>query len=83
MGRGTELALTPLIFVGLGWLIDRAAGTSPGFTIAVGALGITGTFVKAWLGYDQDMRRVEAGKPWAPRTAAEGPAASPDQGEAT
>jgi hypothetical protein len=82
MGRGTELALTPLIFVGLGWLVDRAAGTSPGFTIGVGALGITGTFVKAWLGYDQDMRRVEAGKPWAPRTAGS-PAAGPGQDEAT
>jgi hypothetical protein len=64
LGRGTELAITPLVFIGLGWLIDQWLGTRPFATIVIAAVGITGTFVKIWLGYDKDMRAAEVGKPW-------------------
>lgn len=64
-GRGTELALTPLVFVGIGWGLDRLAGTTPWLTLLVATLGITGTMVKIWLGYDRDMRAQDVGKPWA------------------
>ena len=38
MGRGLELALTVLVFGGIGLWIDHVAGTSPIFAIAVHAL---------------------------------------------
>jgi F0F1-type ATP synthase assembly protein I len=68
MGRGTELAITPLVFIGLGWLIDQWLGTRPIATLVVAFIGITGTFVKVWYGYDNDMRAAEAGKPWTRRS---------------
>jgi hypothetical protein len=67
LGRGTELAITPLVFVGIGWLLDQWLGTRPVATLVVAAIGITGTFVKIWLGYDRDMRAAEEGKPWTRR----------------
>lgn len=59
LGRGVDLALTPVVFGLLGWLIDRIAGTSPVFTIAVAALGVVGTAVKIKLGYDKDMAEFD------------------------
>lgn len=55
LGRGIDLALTPVVFGVIGWLIDRVAGTSPVFTIIVAAIGVVGTVVKMKLGYDRDM----------------------------
>ncbi len=55
LGRGIDLALTPVVFGLIGWLIDRVAGTSPIFTIAVATLGVAGTAAKIKLGYDKDM----------------------------
>lgn len=54
-GRGIDLALTPVVFGLIGWLIDRVAGTSPVFTILVATVGVVGTVVKIKLGYDRDM----------------------------
>lgn len=54
-GRGVDLALTPVVFGLIGWLIDRVAGTSPIFTIVVATIGVVGTVVKMKLGYDKDM----------------------------
>jgi hypothetical protein len=78
--RGTELAITPLVFVGIGFGLDRLLGTTPWLTLLVSVVGITGTMVKLWLGYDQDMRAQEVGKPWTrgpistqPVVAADGP----------
>lgn len=59
MTRAFEIVLTPLIFGGLGWLLDRALGTSPGFMLGLGAFAVVGTFVKMWIVYDQDMQREE------------------------
>lgn len=55
LGRGIDLALTPVVFGGIGWLIDRVAGTSPIFTILVATIGVVGTVVKIKLGYDKEM----------------------------
>lgn len=54
-GRGIDLALTPVVFGLIGWLIDRLAGTSPIFTIVVATIGVVGTVVKMKLGYDKEM----------------------------
>lgn len=72
LGRGVDLALTPVVFGLVGWLIDRVAGTSPVFTIAVAAIGIVGTAVKIKLGYDREMAGHE-GVATAPRSVAPAP----------
>jgi F0F1-type ATP synthase assembly protein I len=64
MSRSFELALVPAVFGGLGWLIDRSAGTSPTFFIALLAFGVIGTMVKFWIGYDLEMKRHEAEGVW-------------------
>jgi F0F1-type ATP synthase assembly protein I len=64
MSRGMEFALTPAVFAGLGWLLDRWVGTHFVFTIGFLILGVVGMFVRTWIGYDAEMRRHEAGKTW-------------------
>jgi len=75
LGRGVDLALTPLVFGFVGWIIDRVAGTSPLFTIAVAAIGVVGTGVKIKLGYDKDMAAHEGTAATAPRSVAPAPVA--------
>jgi hypothetical protein len=64
MGRGFEMAITLLIMVGLGWLVDSVFDTRPLFIIIFSVLGFAGTFVKLWIGYDLDMRKEEDGAIW-------------------
>ena len=59
-GRGFELVITPLIFGGLGYLIDRAVGTHLVFMLGLGIFSVVGMFVRVWLGYDLEMRQHEA-----------------------
>jgi F0F1-type ATP synthase assembly protein I len=73
LGRGVDLALTPLVFGLLGWLVDRVAGTSPLFTIVIAAVGVVGTAVKIKLGYDKEMAAHEGTAATAPRTVAPAP----------
>ena len=71
LARGIELALVPLVFGGLGWLVDRWLATDKIFTIVLAVFGVVGVFVKMWLQYDADMTREEAGAIWnrGPRAA--------------
>lgn len=64
MSRAFELVVTPLVFAGIGFLVDLIAGTSPGFTIAFAVFGVIGTFVRMWYGYDNEMRSHEASGAW-------------------
>lgn len=64
MGRGLELALTLAVLSGIGWLIDRQAGTAPLFTAVLSVVGFVGISVKLWIGYDLEMRRHEEGAIW-------------------
>lgn len=72
-GRGVDLALTPVVFGALGWLIDRMAGTSPVFTIVVATIGVLGTALKIKLGYDKDMSAFEDTPATRPRAVAPRP----------
>lgn len=63
--RGIELAVTPLVFGGLGWLVDGWLGTSPWFTIGLAAFALIATVIKMWFVYDADMRKLEASSRWA------------------
>ena len=58
-GRSFELVVTPLIFGGIGWLIDRAVGTHLVFMIGLAIFAVVGMMVRVWLGYDTEMRRHE------------------------
>ncbi len=60
LGRGMEMALSTLVFLGLGWLLDLAVGTKPLFTIILVVLCLVGQFVKMKADYDVRMRRLEA-----------------------
>ncbi len=67
LGRGVDLALTPVVFGFIGWLVDRVAGTSPVFTILIAALGMVGTAVKIKLGYDRQMSAFDGDATTRPR----------------
>lgn len=63
LSRAFEIVLTPVILGFLGSLVDGWLGTRPGFTIGFAAVGVTGVFVKMWIGYDREMRAHEAKLP--------------------
>lgn len=65
MSRAFELVVTPLVFGGLGFLVDQVAGTGPVFVVAFAVFGVIGTFVRLWYGYDQEMRTHEQAGRWA------------------
>lgn len=65
---GFELAFVAAILGGLGLLLDRWVGTTPLFTLVLFLLGIVGTVVKLFLGYDHQMKQLEGEGPWAPRS---------------
>lgn len=60
LGRGMDVALTLLVFLGLGALIDRWLGTFPGFTITLMLFAAVGSFVRMKYVYDAAMERHEA-----------------------
>lgn len=60
LGRGMDLALVTLVFVGLGWLVDNWLGTEPVFIIGFVVFALVGQFVKMWYDYDGAMQRHEA-----------------------
>lgn len=64
MGRGIELALTLVVVGGIGWLVDRAAGTYPLFTVIFSLAGFAGISAKLWLGYDLEMRKHDQDAIW-------------------
>ena len=60
MGKGFEFAGVVVVFFGLGWLIDRALGTTPWFMITLSMIGVIGHLVRMWYAYDAEMRQHEA-----------------------
>lgn len=70
--RGIELAVTPVVFGGIGWLVDGWVGTGPWFAIGLAAFALLATVVKIWFGYDAEMREHETSSRWA-RGAAPAP----------
>ncbi len=53
--RAFEVALTPAIVGGIGFLIDRWLGTMPWFTVGFTVFGVVGTFLRFWYTYDAEM----------------------------
>jgi hypothetical protein len=59
LSRAVELTVTPAIFGGLGWLLDRAVGTSPLFLVLFAILTVVGIGLRMYYGYDAEMRAQE------------------------
>ena len=60
LGRGMDLALTVLVFLVLGWLIDQWLGLFPLFTISLVLFSAIGSFIRMKYVYDATMERHEA-----------------------
>ncbi|MCU1502016.1 MAG: hypothetical protein JWM12_1370 [Ilumatobacteraceae bacterium] len=70
VGRGLDLALVTLVFLGLGYVLDRILDTKPVFMIALFVFAVIGQFVKMWLGYDAKMKVLEAERAESSRSKA-------------
>jgi F0F1-type ATP synthase assembly protein I len=60
IGRGMDLALVTLVFLGVGYVFDRVFDTKPLFMIVLFVLAIVGVTARMWYGYDEKMRVLEA-----------------------
>lgn len=59
-GHGLDAVFTLVIFFGIGFGIDRLAGTTPIFMIVFTVLGAVGLFAKFKYRYEEKMDRLEA-----------------------
>lgn len=59
LGQGMEMALTVVVFLGLGWLADRALGTSPLLMVVLVVFAMVGQSARMWFIYDARMRTLE------------------------
>ena len=60
LSRAFEFAATVGVFLGLGWLLDRWAGTQPLFMILFTVFALIGQGVRLYYAYDQEMDRHDA-----------------------
>ena len=67
--RAFELALTPAIIGGFGYLLDRWLGVLPILTIVFFLVAMVGLIARMWYGYDARMKEYEAAGPWAAKDA--------------
>jgi Flp pilus assembly protein TadB len=59
LGQGMEMALTVVLFLGIGWLIDSWVDTRPIFTLAFVIFAVVGQMVRMWFEYDARMKSLE------------------------
>ena len=71
MSRAFELALTPAIIGGLGYVLDRWLGLLPVFTIIFFLVAMAGLVARIYYSYDAQMKDHEAASPWAPSKGSE------------
>ena len=60
IGRGMDFALVILVFLGLGWALDRGLGTRPVFMIGCTVFAVVGQFVRMWYAYEARMSVLQA-----------------------
>jgi F0F1-type ATP synthase assembly protein I len=60
IGKGIDVALVTLVFLGVGYMLDRWLGTKPLLTITFVVLALVGEFVRFWYDYDARMKVLEA-----------------------
>jgi len=64
LSRAFELAATPAIFAGVGWLLDRWVGTAPLFLIVFFFFAVAGVGYMTWFKYEAEMKEHEANAVW-------------------
>ena len=60
VAHGFNIGLTPVLFAGIGYGVDRALGTLPLFTVALALLSIVGVLVSGWYRYKASIEAEEA-----------------------
>jgi ATP synthase protein I len=60
VGKGIDVALVTLAFLGIGYAVDRWLGTKPWFMVGLVVLGLIGEFLRFWYDYDARMKVLEA-----------------------
>ncbi len=63
--RAFELALSPMVLAGLGYLLDRWIGIVPVLTIVFFLVAMVGLTATMWYGYNAKMKVHEQDGPWA------------------
>lgn len=59
LGRGMEFAVLLLMFLGIGFAMDRWLGTKPLFMLVWTLVAIVGQFVSMWYQYNAQMNMHE------------------------
>ena len=60
LGRGMDFALVVLVFLGIGYGLDRWLGTRPWFMIGLVVFAVVGQFIKMYYDYTAAMEQHEA-----------------------
>ena len=74
VGKGIDVALVTLAFLGIGYALDRWLDTKPVFMVILVVLALIGEFLRFWYDYDARMKVLEAQR-------AAGTRATPAQGD--
>ena len=65
MSRAFELALTPAILGGFGYLLDRWLGLLPVLTIVFFLVAMVGLMARMYYAYDAKMKDHDSAAPWS------------------
>ena len=68
IGKGIDVALVTLAFLGIGYLLDHWLDTKPLFMVGLVVLGLIGEFLRFWYDYDARMKVLEAQRAAATRS---------------
>ncbi len=60
LGRGMDFALVVLVFLGVGYVLDRWLNTRPTFMIGLVVFSVMGQFIKMYFEYTAQMKVHEA-----------------------
>lgn len=60
VGKGMDLALTVLLFLGIGYGLDRWLDTKPVFMIVLTLLAVVGKVAGMYYGFSATMERLES-----------------------
>lgn len=62
LGRGTELAVSVLVFTLIGLALDAAFDTLPWITVSLVIFSTVGNFVRMYYSYNAQMETLEAAR---------------------
>ena len=60
LGRGMDFALVVLVFLGIGYVLDRVLDTRPAFMVGLVIFSVVGQFIKMYYEYTAQMKVHEA-----------------------